>query len=828
MNKYLITLVVLALAIGTTATTYAGRGSEATVESTVFDDLSEEHPMFDAISYLKDEGILQGYDDGQIKADNTINRAEFATILARTLSEYTAGENCFDDVKDEWFAGPVCYLKSIGVISGYSDGLYHPEFNINFAEAAKIITLTLGTEVEALGADDPWYKPFVISLEGENAIPVSIDYLDKLLSRADMSEIIFRLDSEDQDEVSKSYESLISEFPLIGSCGELVEKMDLANYSNRWRGEKGGGGMTFTPASIDTADSAEEEDAGDDFSSTNVQVTGVDEADIIKNDNKYIYIINGYSVRIVDAYPAEEMEEVANLEYESVYFTDDSGVEGSRQFAPQELYVYGDTLIVIGSTTTSGVYDRIATTTVKIYDVSTHSAPNLERNLDIDGYELETRRVGNHLYLITQENAPDYWDTNIPIEELEAESLLPRYSDSTLAGDKEGALTSCEDITFDPHYRSATYLIVSSINLDDTEEDLKATVSMGTGTTIYSSTENLYVASPKYDYESIDTFNVWQPVYTGQSTSIYSFALNNGDVAFTGAGEVPGRILNQFSMDEYDDQFRIATTTGSVSDEANPAYSHIYILDANDLKERVGQLENLAKGENLYSARFVGDIAYLVTFLKVDPFFVIDLEDPKNPEVLGELKIPGYSDYLQPFGENYMIGFGKDTETPTEEELEDRGIDFAWYQGLRLGLFDVTDQTDPEQIFTEIIGDRSTDTELLYNHKALLFDKNLGLIAFPVSLYEIPEEYKEGEDTGSTYGEFVLQGAYVYTLDVEEGFELLGVVTNTEDGNEYDYSKDYIQRAIRIGDYIYTISTGRVKASNLDNLQETVSTVEVE
>jgi uncharacterized secreted protein with C-terminal beta-propeller domain len=191
---------------------------------------------------------------------------------------------------------------------------------------------------------------------------------------------------------------------------------------------------------------------------------------------------------------------------------------------------------------------------------------------------------------------------------------------------------------------------------------------MGTGSTIYSSTENLYVASPKYTYESIDSFNVWQPIYTGQSTALYRFALNNGNVKFADSGEVPGRILNQFSMDEYDDNFRIATTTGSVGDEDNPAYSHVYILDVNDLDKQVGKLENLAKGEILYSARFVGEVAYLVTFLKVDPFFVINLEDPENPEVLGELKIPGYSDYLQPFGDNYMIGFGKDTETPTEEE----------------------------------------------------------------------------------------------------------------------------------------------------------------
>jgi len=220
----------------------------------------------------------------------------------------------------------------------------------------------------------------------------------------------------------------------------------------------------------------------------------------------------------------------------------------------------------------------------------------------------------------------------------------------------------------------------------------------------------------------------------------------------------------------------------------------------------------------------------MVTFKKVDPLFVIDVADPNNPKILGKLKIPGYSDYLHPYDENHIIGFGKDTVEAEEDLVEQRGLDFAWYQGMKIALFDVTDVEAPKELFKEIIGDRGTESELLRNHKALLFDREKNLLAFPVTVHEIKDKEKV---EGNSYGEPVFQGAYVYSLDTTNGFQLKGKITHHEDDEAFLKSGYYfhggensIDRIIYISDYLYTISQRLIKASSMDNIEE-VNSVEL-
>ncbi|MDI6884716.1 MAG: beta-propeller domain-containing protein, partial [Hadesarchaea archaeon] len=196
----------------------------------------------------------------------------------------------------------------------------------------------------------------------------------------------------------------------------------------------------------------------------------------------------------------------------------------------------------------------------------------------------------------------------------------------------------------------------------------------------FVSSNNIYVTYTDYwvyplrDWSS--EINGWET----ETTIIHKISIANGTIEYKSQGEVPGQVLNQFSMDEYQGYFRIATTTGWMGQ------NNVYVLDGN--LDIVGRLEGLAPGESIYSARFIGSRAYLVTFKKVDPLFVIDLEDPKNPRALGELKIPGYSDYLHPYDETHLIGVGKDTV--------DMGS-FAWYQGIKIALFDVSDPENPRE-----------------------------------------------------------------------------------------------------------------------------------
>ncbi|MEK7217830.1 MAG: beta-propeller domain-containing protein, partial [Patescibacteria group bacterium] len=248
-----------------------------------------------------------------------------------------------------------------------------------------------------------------------------------------------------------------------------------------------------------------------------------------------------------------------------------------------------------------------------------------------------------------------------------------------------------------------------------------------------------------------------------------------------------------------------------------PATNNLYVL--NQSLETAGKIEDIAPGERIYSVRFLGDRAYMVTFRNTDPLFVIDTSDPRNPRILGQLKIPGYSDYLHPYDENHLIGFGKDTE-----EAKDRQ-DFAWYQGMKIAVFDVTDVSNPKEMHKEIIGDRGTDSPLLQNHKALLFERDRNLLAFPVTVYEIPASERAKSDPGS-YGQPVFQGAYVYEFSLEGGFKLKGKITHVTQEQQrkmgdvwYGLGRD-IQRVLRLGSSLLTVSDAMVQSNLLSDLNE--------
>jgi uncharacterized secreted protein with C-terminal beta-propeller domain len=277
---------------------------------------------------------------------------------------------------------------------------------------------------------------------------------------------------------------------------------------------------------------------------------------------------------------------------------------------------------------------------------------------------------------------------------------------------------------------------------------------------------------------------------------------------YVASGAVPGTVLNQFSMDEYDSYFRVATTTFGQATENN-----VYVLNMS--LEVAGSLEGLASGETIYSARFMGERGYLVTFKQIDPLFVIDLSDPYDPEVLGYLKVTGYSDYLHPYDEDHIIGIGKETTDAGE---------FAWYQGVKISLFDVTDVSNPVEISKLEIGDRGTDSPVLRDHKAFLFDRARDLLVMPILEASVNvSAYPEGVPSWA-YGEPVYQGAYVFNISVDNGLQLKGRVTHIEDPAEleeyyyYYYPPFFVVRSLYIDDVLYTISSAKIKMNNLENL----------
>lgn len=846
MKKLLSILTLFILAVGFLPVSVFAAASD-------FTDVSYSDPSREAINYLKENDVVEGYGDGTFKSLNKINRAEFLKIVVGSLDDFDVrkenGKNCFSDVKDEWFARYVCYAKSKGIVSGYSDGSFKPANNINFAEASKIVVNAFGFDASDIDSTDPWYRAFVEPLADKKAIPMSISDLDKLIARGEMAEVIFRIKDESNDEKSLKYYDLEGE-PVAGqSCDVLKEYFETSrrSYEDVYFIEEEAD-MAAPRALSDSADtgaasksiSSSESLASDEYSTTNIQVQGVDEADFVKNDGKYIYIVNDGSIRIIEAYPASSMREVVRFDM------------SEKNMTPAEIYLSGDLLTVIGNKYT---YDEVyplegeeATvsrefwyqgfheerTVVEIYDLDNIAEPKLKRKLEFDGYYSQSRRVGDTMYLVLNKYGYGY-GFYPPVEDtLEPEMLLPRYSDfmprSAQAGghDEERFLAGCEDITYFPRVRDINYVIAVAIPLKSVKS-ITAEVMLGSSENIYSSTENLYIASTNYDSDR-NFYHDWD----NAKTMVYRYSLSPSSIEYKSRGKVSGTILNQFSMDEHENYFRIATTTGNLwGSGINISKNNLFILDTN--MDIVGSITDIAPGEKIYSTRFLGDRGYMVTFKKVDPLFAFDLSDPKNPKILGKLKIPGYSDYIHPYDENHIIGFGKDA-VEAEKELSARrnlAEGFAWYQGMKIALFDVTDPTNPKQMFSEVIGDRGTESELLYDHKALLFDREKNLLAFPVQVAEIDRsnciDLYDCVLPDNTYGETVFEGAYVYSLDLENGFKLRGKVTHYSPEDEAflkqgdywygDYLKK-IRRILYIGETLYTVADGGIKASDLNTIDE--------
>jgi uncharacterized secreted protein with C-terminal beta-propeller domain len=812
-----------------------------------FTDLSETYINLEAIEALQSRDVLEGYKDGTFRPENRINRAEMVKIMIESLYESTEIEAClnenpdslFSDVPaEEWFAPYICIAKRDGIVSGYEDGTFRPADYINFVELSKILNEAMDfTTLHEV--DGVWYEGYVRALELKKAIPSSIEFFDEDITRGEMSEMMWRLSDNVTNKVSATYDEISEQLPKVSSCEALTEKVrahesyyfydDFFWEEEMWD-EEDVSRMDFgTEEAVELAAEAYMEksvmptSAGGaaEYSETNLQVAGVDEADIVKNDDQYIYLLKGNTIKIVQAYPALAMSEVASFKL---------GTESD--FTPEQMFLNGDQLIVIGYTYDdfympadslgddeayfSNFYDE--KTIIFTLDISDKTNIQESRRVTVDGYYNTARRIGDNLHVVLNQYV-DYYYYGDYYEEESGEELLPKIQ---LGEEEPNYLVDCTDIAYLPGHDSPNYTEIISFDLSNPSSEISAEVLLGNPDTVFMSQNNLYVAQRNYDYLN---FTDWDSDAEDNTSHIFKFELQGPSLDFMSLGEVPGYPLNQFSMDEYNGEFRIATTVERNWRNNTPSKNGAYVLDEN--MQIKGQVTDLAPGEDIYSARFIGDRLYLVTFEQVDPLFVIDLSNSSAPKVLGELKIPGYSTYLHPYDENHLIGFGEDVIDP---DL-DPEIGPAWRQGFKMALFDVSDPTNPQQKFVENIGDRGTYSDLLYNHKALLFEPASGLLAFPITVNKVEdaEELSEYELTWA-YGDPVFQGAYVYKLDLENGFQFQGKVTHYDELDFTDYGLSYnsnkeINRIVRMDDILYTISESIVTALNKDTVEEITSLI---
>ncbi len=595
--------------------------------------------------------------------------------------------------------------------------------------------------------------------------------------------------------------------------------------------------------------------ASEDYSTTNIQVAGVDEADIVKNDGKYAYVLSRYnnSVLIIDAWPAEDAQILSRI-----------AVDGN----PEEIFVNGDRLVIFGSSSgwwpcrgeicilaepdsRGGFVYTPPKAMILLYDISDKSSPVLKNNITMDGSYHDSRMVGDWVYAIINTDA-GYQNVT-----------LPNITHNGIVTTVQPSEVYYYDIV-DYYYRFTTVL---GVNIkDDAAEPSRKTLLTGWTENIFVSQNRIYLTHKKmvsfFDYmeKTINAFKPYMPadvsgkidavlasdkkksekweeaseimsnwtreldydewqrvqnatmqvfyeieveiLQESDKSTIYAISINNGQIDFSASGEVPGGILNQFSMDEYNGYFRVATTTTEMPAawmqfRQPTTHNNVYILDSG--LNVVGRLEKLAEGETIYSARFMGERAYLVTFRRIDPLFVIDVSSPTSPQVLGQLKIPGFSEYLHPYDENHVIGVGK--EVP---EVPEGGRVIP--EGVKLALFDVTDVANPKEISKYVIGNTSTYSEALNDHKAFLFSKSKELLVIPIHDWGW-----WGEKETKTYN-----GAYVFRLTLENGFELRGEVGHAKD-NEWG---SYVHRSFYIDNVLYTLSDQLLKANSLTDLTE--------
>lgn len=503
-------------------------------------------------------------------------------------------------------------------------------------------------------------------------------------------------------------------------------------------------------------------DGNVDYSGTNVQVIGVDEADIVKTDGNYIYYIAANQLNILKA------DGAGTKLVSSTSLSADDSWWGYNS----ELFLLGTRLMVITQSyntvwindANGGYENNTDQTTAVIYDISNPAKPVQVVSLGQSGSYVSARMVGDYVYLVTAQYVynivKDTPVTYIPATSVGAEAKLLQPTDLFVGGNPQ----------------SAAYTVVGAINLKSGANFASAKAVFGGTSQLYANAEHLLLAIAQYSEETLpiapdkDGKNV-QITNGSNSTDLVLLGIQDGQITRLASGNVPGSLLNQFSMDEYKDVFRVVTTVNTwqqrIYTDGVDTYEYdstntnaLYTLDQN--LSILGKIENLAKDETVQSVRFDGDVGYFVTFRQVDPLFAVDLSNPAYPRVLNALKIPGFSEYLHVFKDNLLLGIGYRADEKT-------GVT----QGVKLTMFDTTDKSNVKEAATEQVD--ASWTIVGGNHKAVLVDAEKNLIAFPAD---------------SNY--------YIYRY-TEQGFELAAKINMTADLSSWNL------RGLFIGNYFYVI-----------------------
>ena len=616
---------------------------------------------------------------------------------------------------------------------------------------------------------------------------------------------------------------------------------------------------------------------GVDYSGTNNQEQGVDEADFVKTNGYNIFFVDNGVLHIMDVPEFGEIEHASTTD-----------IQGS----PVAMMLNEDNLVVVSTVSNWNIdYDdplqeamgwsddwygwRTNTLTkFTVFDISNSSSPEINRELYIEGYYMTAREVAGTVRTVTHTwmNIPDlrtwisypddYWTVDYSEEErrnmrevaaqeamehnqqvmseISLEDILPqvheRIGSEIITHHMDG--DDCSDFAAPEDALNRGYTSIFTIDLISEELDFEADHIVGNWPLVYSSQDTLIITENAWDW-----WWFWGHDDLMESTNIHTFDISQpGETTYAGSGRVDGTILDQFSISEYEGVVRVATTTGQWGrwwmENPEPMENHVitlsHALDVDTGKTRLlemGRVDGIAYNETIWSARFVEDRAYIVTFENMDPLWTIDLSNPTSPTIMGELKVPGVSTYIHPLSDEAILTIGLG---PADEET---GLGLDW-SNTRLSLFNVSNFSDPQETQTLSLSpvEDPTDgwawawSEATWEHKAFQYWAPKGMLAVPLNTYRYDYYYDED---GHYHYEYDWVSKLMIVNITEEGMELHGEVDHSQfyDTEEYHWWSSYnIRRSIFMGDYIYAISHAGITVTHLDTLEEvdTLQLVHVE
>lgn len=582
-----------------------------------------------------------------------------------------------------------------------------------------------------------------------------------------------------------------------------------------------GGDPTPAPPAADDA-------TPDEYSETNTQVDGVDEADIVKTDGEHLYGLFGRDFVALDSWPAADTHELGRVRLHgwpnNFYLVDGKAVVLSWVslydfLSPEDRAAYDQGLREWDRRVWNGG------TLITVLDLS-GPTPVVTAEHMVGGYLVDSRRIGDALYLaqndwisidglqywpdgdLTSDSPPEVINAAFDailaknraiIEALPLSWWLPRrydVVDGTLALDDPGVpLVGCTDVLVPNAYAGQSLLSV--VTYDIAADTFHASTVSGDWGTVYASKDALYVAATNWGWYW------WWDGVDGQerppiTTHIHKFALGSDGVArYAASGSVLGHALDQFAFDEHGGHLRVATTDGfgwwNEGEALTESRVTVLAQQGAQLVEE-GMVGGLGKGETIYAVRFMGDLGYVVTFRQVDPLYVLDLHDPAAPVVAGELKVPGFSSYIHPLDAGHLLTIGRDA------------TDEGQVGGMKLEIFDVTDPAAPRSVKTAILGDSwNTWSDAQWDHKAFTYFGARGLLGIPVSGWETDN---------ASYWHYKSE-LFVFKVSLDD-IEQLGAVShlglledlgvNTSCRSWYGWDNAYIRRGVFIEDYVYSVS----------------------